>query len=148
MLHRGWLVAVLMLLWEDVGHYYEYFHIRGGWALTFPSRTQILHFSRVFEKDPSLGGGSVGATIVKIQALYLHPPRKRLLGLDRGSSACAHPREGRHTFKVDDTHHGPCTIEIGTDVSPASSGEDPEANGANSKLRFRHAFVPSIPRLV
>lgn len=63
MLRRGWLVAVLMLLWEDVGHYYEYFHIRGGWVLTFPSRTQILHFSRVFEKDPSLGGGSVRATL-------------------------------------------------------------------------------------
>ena len=44
------------------------------------------------------------------------------------------PARARHTFKVDETHEGPCTIEISTDVSPVSSKDEPEANGASSKL--------------
>lgn len=44
------------------------------------------------------------------------------------------PARARHTFKVDDTHEGPCTIEISTSVSPKSGPSEPEANGASSKL--------------
>lgn len=44
------------------------------------------------------------------------------------------PARARHTFKVDDTHEGPCTVEITTDVSPTSSPDEPEANGPSEKL--------------
>jgi hypothetical protein len=44
------------------------------------------------------------------------------------------PARARHTFKVDDTHEGPCTIEISTDVSPRSAGLEADARGASSKL--------------
>lgn len=44
------------------------------------------------------------------------------------------PAKARHTFKVDDTHEGPCSIEISTTISPKSTPSDPEANGASEKL--------------
>lgn len=44
------------------------------------------------------------------------------------------PARARHTFKVDQTHEGPCTIEISTRVSPRSSEAEPEAEGASEKL--------------
>lgn len=47
------------------------------------------------------------------------------------------PAQARHTFKVDDTHEGPCTVEISTGISPKSDPEEPEANGANEKLYVR-----------
>ena len=44
------------------------------------------------------------------------------------------PARARHTFKADDTHEGPCTVEISTSISPKSDPNEPEANGASSKL--------------
>ncbi|KAK4894269.1 hypothetical protein LTR27_007402 [Elasticomyces elasticus] len=44
------------------------------------------------------------------------------------------PARARHTFKVDPTHEGPCTVEISTGVSPRSPSGDPEVEGANEKL--------------
>jgi hypothetical protein len=44
------------------------------------------------------------------------------------------PPKARHTFKVDETHEGPCTVEVSTIASPKSSSNDPEANGASAKL--------------
>jgi len=51
------------------------------------------------------------------------------------------PARARHTFRVDDTHEGPCTIEISTGISPRSPKDDPEAEGPNEKL-----FVHSLQR--
>ncbi len=47
------------------------------------------------------------------------------------------PARARHTFRVDDTHEGPCTVEISTAVSPKSRPEDPESSGANAELSVR-----------
>jgi hypothetical protein len=44
------------------------------------------------------------------------------------------PARARHTFKVDDSHEGPCTVEISTDVSPMAPGSQPDAEGASAKL--------------
>ena len=44
------------------------------------------------------------------------------------------PARAAHTFKVDESHEGPCTIEISTLVSPKSNVNDPQAHGANSEL--------------
>ncbi|EMC96739.1 hypothetical protein BAUCODRAFT_488132 [Baudoinia panamericana UAMH 10762] len=49
------------------------------------------------------------------------------------------PARARHTFRVDDTHEGPCEIEFSTDVSPRSSPNDPEAYGPNEKF-FRNLY--------
>jgi hypothetical protein len=68
------------------------------------------------------------------------------------------PARARHTFKVDDTCDGPCTIEISTSTSPRSVSEDPEAEGATSKF-FRNVYSylddcyiqnvsPSLPQLL
>ncbi|KAK3705814.1 hypothetical protein LTR37_013121 [Vermiconidia calcicola] len=68
------------------------------------------------------------------------------------------PATARHTFKVDDTHEGPCTVEISTTVSPASTSDDPVANGPNAKF-FRNIYTylddcwlqdvgPSLPQLL
>ena len=68
------------------------------------------------------------------------------------------PARSRHTFKVDDTHEGPCTIEISTRISPKSPASEPEAFGANEKF-FRNIYsylddcysqnvTPSLPQLV
>lgn len=68
------------------------------------------------------------------------------------------PARARHTFKVDDTHEGPCTIEISTYTSPKSPSNEPEAFGANSKF-FRNIYSylddcytqnvsPSLPQLL
>lgn len=68
------------------------------------------------------------------------------------------PARARHTFKVDDTHEGPCTIEISTYTSPMSPSNDPEAFGANAKF-FRNIYSylddcytqnvsPSLPQLL
>ena len=43
------------------------------------------------------------------------------------------PAKARHTFKVDDTHEGPCTVEISTGTSPKSGPEELQANGSNEK---------------
>jgi len=50
------------------------------------------------------------------------------------------PARARHTFKVDEDFEGPCTIEISTTVSPNSTSDDPEANGASSKF-FRNIYT-------
>ncbi|EME47294.1 hypothetical protein DOTSEDRAFT_69283 [Dothistroma septosporum NZE10] len=68
------------------------------------------------------------------------------------------PARARHTFKVDDTHEGPCRIEISTATSPGSPADDPEAYGANAKF-FRNIYSylddcylqgasPSLPQLL
>ncbi|TKA79835.1 hypothetical protein B0A55_02783 [Friedmanniomyces simplex] len=68
------------------------------------------------------------------------------------------PARARHTFKVDDTHEGPCTIEISTAVSPRSPAGDPEVEGANEKF-FRNIYqylddcwvqgqAPRLPQLL
>jgi hypothetical protein len=44
------------------------------------------------------------------------------------------PARARHTFKVDDTHEGPCTVEISTNISPMAPGAQPDAEGASAKL--------------
>ncbi len=44
------------------------------------------------------------------------------------------PARARHTFKVDDTYEGPCSIEISTAISPKSRLDDPEVNRASEKL--------------
>ena len=139
----GWLVGrsgclsvpVLMLFWMDIGHWYqdEYFHIREGCVLIFS-----LSLSADFPSSlPSLR---------TTQKQYHGLPNARfrryiftLEGKDTIVSAADPqpvriPARARHTFKVDDTHEGPCTIEISTDVSPASSADEPEANGASPKL--------------
>jgi hypothetical protein len=50
------------------------------------------------------------------------------------------PAKARHTFKVDDTHEGPCTVEISTKVSPNASPGHPEEAGASAQL-----YVASLP---
>ncbi|KAK4561769.1 hypothetical protein LTR86_004448 [Recurvomyces mirabilis] len=68
------------------------------------------------------------------------------------------PARARHTFRVDDTHEGPCTIEISTGISPRSPKNDPEAEGPNEKF-FRNIYQylddcyfqnvsPSLPQLL
>ncbi len=49
----------------------------------------------------------------------------------------------RHTFKADETHEGPCSIEISTAISPRSPAGDPEGEGMNEKL-----YVPRNQKLV
>ena len=44
------------------------------------------------------------------------------------------PARARHTFKVDDTHEGPCTVEISTNVSPKAGPGNPEESGASAQL--------------
>ena len=48
------------------------------------------------------------------------------------------PARSRHTFKVDDTHDGPCTIEISTAIPPARDSMDSRENGATEKLWVDH----------
>ena len=51
------------------------------------------------------------------------------------------PATARHTFKVDDTHEGPCTVEISTQVSPKASAETVESTGASAEL---YALYPLL----
>ena len=44
------------------------------------------------------------------------------------------PATARHTFKADDTHEGPCTVEISTQVSPNAGPESIESTGASAQL--------------
>jgi hypothetical protein len=44
------------------------------------------------------------------------------------------PARTRHAFKVDDTHDGPCTVEISTDVLPRSAVLEPNLRGTGSEL--------------
>lgn len=68
------------------------------------------------------------------------------------------PAQARHTFKVDDSHEGPCTIEVSTRTSPQSPSDEPEAYGANAKF-FRNIYSylddcytqdvsPSLPQIL
>jgi hypothetical protein len=50
------------------------------------------------------------------------------------------PAKARHTFKADDTHEGPCTVEISTQVSPKANPETTESTGASAQL---YVFDPS-----
>ena len=93
---------------------------------------------------------------------YFHITEGRYIftleGVDRTLSASDPqpikiPAGARHTFKVDDTHEGPCTIEISTPISPRG-----EAEGASEKF-FRNIYSylddcyvqgrsPSLPQLL
>ncbi|KAK0842655.1 hypothetical protein LTR91_025169 [Friedmanniomyces endolithicus] len=64
----------------------------------------------------------------------------------------------RHTFKADETHEGPCSIEISTAISPRSPAGDPEGEGMNEKF-FRNIYqylddcwvqgqAPRLPQLL
>lgn len=52
------------------------------------------------------------------------------------------PARARHTFTVDTTYDGPCTVEFNTDASPKSPSNDPEANGTSEKL-----YVSNLPSI-
>ncbi|KAF2152401.1 hypothetical protein K461DRAFT_146181 [Myriangium duriaei CBS 260.36] len=67
------------------------------------------------------------------------------------------PATARHTFKVDPTHQGPCTIEISTDTSPLQDGKADVAGASERFFRCIYSYLddchsqkvaPSLPQLL
>lgn len=105
-----------------LGHWYqdEYFHIKEGCV----KMTVIYDCTECF-----------ALTLYSRYVFTLEGKEMRVSATD--PQPVHIPATARHTFKVDDTHEGPCTVEISTKVSPYASPGSPEATGASAQLYVR-----------